>query len=109
MPAGIGRSVIKFWSINVVGLVQDPVRFSNQMVEFVRLNSESKVARACVKGAHFVLSAMRIPGYETAEAGELSRAIKQLEKARFLRPLTFSFERYLRGKLLQLQSVECFE
>ena len=64
MPAGIGRSVIKFWSINVVGLVQDPVRFSNQMVEFVRLNSESKVARACVKGAHFVLSAMRSPGYE---------------------------------------------
>ena len=109
MPAGIGRSVIKFWSINVVGLVQDPVRFSNQMVEFVRLNSESKVARACVKGAHFVLSAMRSPGYETAEAGELSRAIKQLKKARFLRPLTFSFERYLRGKLLQLQSVECFE
>ena len=45
MPAGIGRSVIKFWSINVVGFVQDPVRFSNQMVEFVRLNSESKVAR----------------------------------------------------------------
>ena len=109
MLAEVGRSIIKYGSINLVGFVQDPVRFSNQIAEFVRLNSKSKLARACVQGAHFVLSAMKSPGYETAEAGELTRAISQLKKARLLRPLTFLFEKHLRSKLFQLQSVECFE
>lgn len=109
MLAGVGRSVIRFGSTNFVGFVQDPVRFSKQMVEFMRLNSGPKVAQAWAKAAHLVFSLMRSRGYESAEAGEFSRALSELQQSRFLRPLTFSFESHLSSRLVQLQSNECFE
>lgn len=109
MLAGIGRSVVRFGFTNFVGFVQDPVRFTNQMAEFVRLNSGSKVVRASAQVAHLVFSVMRSRGYESFESGELSRALSELQQSRFLRPLTFSFECHLSRKLAQLQTNEYLE
>ena len=105
MLFGMGRTVIKFGTTNLVGFAQNPVHFLDNLVEFVRLNTKSKTAGKLLELMGPLVSAVRLPGHEEADSGELSLALKELRRKRFLKVLTLPYESFLRSKLFQLRPI----